>query len=94
MIVVALLMAMAAADGPTNASVQSVDAPPEATPRSKEDPNKIKCVRQAPTGTRFEKRICKTMYEWDRQGKQARSDLKQIQDRPMVKLCPLAGCGP
>ena len=87
----ALLLAMAGADGPT-ASLERVNAPPDEARQSKEDPNKIKCIRQAPTGTRFEKRICKTVYEWDRQGKQARSDLKQIQDRPMVKLCPPAGC--
>ena len=93
MIAMLMLLAMAAADGPTNAALDSVDAPPDAAQPSKEDLNKIKCIRQAPTGTRFEKRICKTMHEWNRQGKQARSDLKQIQDRPMIKLCPPgAGC--
>ena len=91
MIALLMTLAMAAADGPTPAT-ESPAAPPDAAVQSKEDMNKIKCVRQAPTGTRFEKRICKTVHEWNRQGKQARSDLRQIQERPMIKLCPPAGC--
>ena len=91
MLAILMTLAMAAADGPSTAT-ESVAAPPDPPIASKEDENKIKCIRQAPTGTRFEKRICKTMYEWNRQGKQARSDLRQIQERPMIKLCPPAGC--
>jgi hypothetical protein len=76
MIAVLMTLAMAAAD------VTPAAGPPAAT--SKEDPNKIRCVRQAPTGTRFEKRVCKTVHEWNRQGKAAQADMKGIQDRTIT----------
>ena len=89
----AILMALALAAAQTPAA--PAEAPRVVTAgASKDDLAKIKCVRQAPTGTRFEKRVCKTLGEWYRQGKAAQADLRQIQDRPMVKLCPPAGCGP
>ena len=88
---IALLMMLAMAGPPVSSGAAAPDPLAAAKP-AKEDLTKIKCVRQAPTGTRFEKRVCKTLHEWYRQGKQAQRDLRQIQDRPMVKLCPPAGC--
>ena len=89
MIAVMMLLAMAAAEvNPTRTDPE----PLAAAQPAKEDLNKIKCVRQAPTGTRFEKRICKTLHEWYRQGKAAQADLKQVQDRPMTQICPPSGC--
>ena len=87
MIAILMSLALAAGAGSASSTPESVNAPPDDAPvSSKEDLTKIKCVRQAPTGTRFEKRICKTVHEWNRQGKEARSDLKQIQDRPMTDI--------
>ena len=76
---IAIVMSLALAAGAGSAS--TAPEPLAAAQPAKEDLNKIKCVRQAPTGTRFEKRVCKTLHEWYRQGKAAQADLKQIQDR-------------
>ena len=89
MIAILMILTMAAAD--VN-STRSDPEPLAAAQPAKEDLNKIKCVRQAPTGTRFEKRICKTLHEWYRQGKAAQADMKQIQDRTITHTCRGSSC--
>ncbi len=54
---------------PTVVAPSNVKAPPAKTDTAKvatqDDPNKLVCRRQTPTGSYIERRICRTQAAWD-----------------------------
>ena len=84
MLLFALAMAAAVADGP--ASPPSPAAPPSATAAAKpvtdaNDPNKMICRREEVTGSHFERRVCMTRADWDRQSAAAEVLERQMNER-------------
>ena len=41
------------------------------------DRNKVVCIKQYPTGTRFPKRTCKTAADWEQERQEARQMLEK-----------------
>ncbi|WP_187107720.1 hypothetical protein [Sphingomonas xanthus] len=48
------------------------------------DDNRLICKKEAPTGTRFGKRVCHTKAEWDQIRAQSQRDAKEMIDRPKI----------
>lgn len=55
--------------------------------------NKIVCKHRRQTGTRFTKKVCKTEAEWEAMAENHRAGLKELVDRPQIKVCGPNGCG-
>lgn len=54
--------------------------------------DKIVCKQRRQTGTRFTKKTCKTVAEWEAIAENHRAGLKELVDRPQIKVCGPNGC--
>lgn len=69
-----------------------VQTPPPVTPtvaqteleESRANPDRVVCRREAATGTRFVKRICRTQREWDEITEKSQESFREVQNRPIA----------
>lgn len=96
---VASLLLLAAAAEPTAptpdqpASPPAVTAPaqPAATPATSPGSRRV-CREETRPNSRFTTKICKTTDEWAQRTETARQAFSEVVDRPVVMVCPPAGC--
>jgi len=70
---------------PAVASATSIDVQPAtATTTASADANRVVCRELPKTGTRFNKRECKTAAEWDRARELARRDADEMMNKPRI----------
>ncbi len=67
----------------------SMSAVAAATPETaaKKDEDRIVCKRQAPTGTRFAKKTCRSKKELDAIAESAKRTAREMIDRPSSPRC-------
>ena len=58
--------------------------------------SRIRCKTYRPSGTRFDKRVCKTLSDWEREREEAREAARDIQTKPQIcvtghQYCPGGG---
>ena len=54
--------------------------------------DRVVCKYRKQTGTRFTSKICKRVSDWEKAAEQSRADMKEMVDRPQVKVCGPSGC--
>lgn len=54
--------------------------------------DRIVCKHQKRTGTRFASKICKTVSQWEAIAEDNRAGLREMVDRPHVRICGPNGC--
>lgn len=54
--------------------------------------DRIICKHQKRTGTRFTSKVCKTLDQWEAIAEDSRAGLKEMADRPHVRVCGPNGC--
>lgn len=54
--------------------------------------DRVICKHRKQTGTRFTSKICKRVSDWENYAEQSRADLKEMVDRPQVKVGGPSGC--
>ena len=75
----------------TPASSVETSAPASAQVAKDADKSRIRCKTFRPSGTRFDKRVCKTLSDWDREREEAREAAKEIQNKPQICVGDCAG---
>ena len=73
-------------------SAEPVAAAAEAQTKKKPDKQRMRCKSYRPSGTRFDKRVCFTLEEWERRREESREAMKEIQNKPQVCITGHAYC--
>ena len=95
--VLTLALLLAAATPASQTPAPSADAGATRVASSAEaDKSRIRCKTFRPSGTRFDKRVCKTLSDWEREREEAREAAKDIQNKPQIcvtghQYCPGGG---
>lgn len=66
-------------------SQQSASSPDAVVVGDPQDEQKVVCKKQKATGTRFEKKTCMTVQQWDQLREQNMRDAKEMIDRPEIE---------
>lgn len=65
---------------------------PAAAGNEAKDGDRMVCKYSLQTGTRFKTKTCKTAAEWEAMAEEHRNGLKDMVDRPQIKVCGPNGC--
>jgi hypothetical protein len=81
MLLLALAMAAAMADTPATSQPATAPSSPAASiPAAADDSTKVICRREEVTGSHFERKVCMTRADWDRQSQQAQLLEQQLHE--------------
>lgn len=81
-----LIATSPAAEPAANAPPPAAAAAPGAAAPSDKAGAQIRCKSYRPSGTRFDKRVCFTVAEWERRREEGREAAQQIQNRPQISI--------
>ncbi len=73
-------------------AVSTMSPTPALASNDAEDGGKMICKYRLQTGTRFKTKMCKTAAEWEAVAEANRNGLKEMTDRPQIKVCGPNGC--
>lgn len=73
-------------------AVPVVSPTPALAGNDAQDGGKMICKYRLQTGTRFKTKMCKTAAEWEAVAEANRNGLKEMTDRPQIKVCGPNGC--
>lgn len=88
----ALVVAQDEQPPPTQAAPETPAAARTSLQQAQENPDRVVCRRETTTGTRFVKRTCRTVAEWEEITDQSQQSFREVQSRPVTPLCPPSGC--
>ena len=80
MLLLALAMAAAMADAPASSPSTAPSAPAAAKPADADDSSKVICRREQVTGSHFERKVCMSRADWDRQTQAAQRLEQQLHE--------------
>ena len=86
------LLIGAASETPAPGAETPAEASSPASAQVKAEKSRIRCKSYRPSGTRFDKRVCMTISEWERRREEAREAAKDIQNKPQVCVTGHAYC--
>ena len=86
MLAVALLLGSATPDLPATTPNTPAEASTAASARVSAEKSRVRCKSFRPSGTRFDKKVCKTVAEWERVREESRDAMKDIQNKPVVNI--------
>lgn len=99
-VLAALLLLAASSGAPQTAAASNSETKAPSDNASKvikaNDGSLVRCKTYRPSGTRFEKRVCRTVSDWERLREESREAMKEIQTKPQICItghewCPGGG---
>lgn len=82
-----MILAAQAPTGEADASSSEASATAATTvAKTRSDPGRLVCRREAKANSRFTTKVCKTAEEWEQRAETARQAFSETQQRPMISL--------